>query len=224
MISMKKLGNSSNDNGRERNTNRPGKQRPLVEEPFRRRISRLIEALGDLNNLKRGEAASTLLMMEHDGVTPALIEAIDSRNNRVQAAAIIILGMRHEDSAVPALCKALENNDFDLFKKDIAWALGEIRNTSAVPALVEAFTNVDPDVSEAACDALVKMGREVVPLVAEQLKSRDWSVQVCAAEALGRIGDESAVPALLEASNDKNEMVAVSALGAADEIRRKKGE
>ncbi len=219
---MKKLRGSSNNDGRSNRSQRS--KPPLLEEPFTRRINRLIEALGDLNNLKRGEAASTLMSMEHDGVTPVLVEALDSRNNRVQAAAIIILGMRHDDSAVPALCKALENSDFDLFKKDIAWALGEIRNTSAVPALVEAFTNIDPDVSEAACDALVKMGREVVPLVAEQLKSRDWSVQVCAAEALERIGDESAVPALLEAANDENEMVAVSALGAAREIRRKNGE
>ncbi|MBU0532613.1 HEAT repeat domain-containing protein, partial [Candidatus Micrarchaeota archaeon] len=217
---MKKLMRSSNNDGK--SANRSGKPKtPLVEEPFKRRINNLIRTLGSSNSENRAEAANTLMAIEHEGLLPALIEALNDENELVQGAVTIILGILKDSSTTPALCKALENTDSLTIKRDILWTLGEIRDISSVPALVEAFTSTNPKVSEAASNALVKIGREVVPLVAKELKSRDWSVQVCAAEVLERIGDESAIPALLEAVRDKNEMVAVSALGAVEEIKRK---
>ncbi len=197
------------------------KDSQVARRRYNPRIEGLIRQLGSCHEQNRAEAANTLMIIEHEDLIPAFAEALENSSESVQIAVTIIAGMIRDASIVPELIKAWHRKDSQLNKKDVIWALGEIRHVSAVPTLIEAFRSTNLDISEAASDALVKTGKEAVPLVAKELKSRDWSVQVCACEVLEKIGDESAIPALLVAAEDRNEMVRTSALGAVEEIRRK---
>ena len=103
-----------------------------------------------------------------------------------------------------------------LRKYSAAQALGRIRDTSSVPNLIGALQGEHVMVSEAAVVALGALAdrRAVSPLAALLRRSRPSPLRVAAAEALGRIGDSEAVPALAETVRERAGPVSYAALGA----------
>jgi HEAT repeat protein len=136
----------------------------------------------------------------------------------------------------------------------IATVLGMLRDDAAVPALMRLLSDRAPAVGEAAAEALRSIGREsgeailaairagdprhrklLLPLLSAApvtddvetcLQDADPEVRAAACEALARIGNPAAVPALFAALEDPNPGVvqsavaAIQSLGSPDTERR----
>ncbi len=119
---------------------------------------------------------------------------------RLQGAAL-----RGEAAAVPDLVAFLEfPNGF--LQGSVADALGRIGDVRAVEPLLRLLTSVDDYARSCAVPALVGFEDErVVPALCRALRDDpSWSVREAAASALGRIGDESALPSLIAAMQDED--------------------
>src|SRR5262249_55023370 len=105
-------------------------------------------------------------------------------------------------SAIPALIEALKDKD-DSVRMNAARTLGEIGDASAVAALIEMMKDKNTAAWESASNVYVKCSSDYIESIIEYYGS------ACkyAAEALGDIGDASAVPALIEALKDNGEAV-----------------
>jgi len=96
---------------------------------------------------------------------------------------------------VPDLLEALMHGE-DNVRRGAASALGRIGDPVAIPALVSLLRDRKVWVRDCAVHALTRYGSSVVPAVMEEL--RDERSRSAAIETLGKIGDASAVPVLLE--------------------------
>jgi HEAT repeat protein len=105
-------------------------------------------------------------------------------------------------------------------------ALGNQGDLRAVPALIQRLSDCQQEHTyhcEFAIEALGKLRdpRAVGPLVQILNETKwNWSRRRAAAEALGEIGDTSAVPALEAACGDTENMVRGAASRALEMIRR----
>ncbi|MBN1818445.1 MAG: HEAT repeat domain-containing protein [Sedimentisphaerales bacterium] len=105
--------------------------------------------------------------------------------------------LKHEDPKVRALASD---------------ALGEIGDPVAQKALKAATMDSDTDAGSAAREAMARSSRDIGVRGTQQ--SMDAAVRMAAAEALGKIGDPSAVMPLVRTMNDGNELVAKAAAQA----------
>lgn len=148
---------------------------------------------------------------------PALIGGVKWGSGRVQCRfAPEALGRIGPDAkaAVPALIEEAENKNNDFRNRD-AWALGEIGPDAkaAVPALIRMLK--DKTLENRSPGAAHLLGPELTKLLKEEYYRERWS----AAEALGKIGDKAAVPALTKATLDKDEEVRKRAKEAIENIQ-----
>lgn len=86
--------------------------------------------------------------------------------------------------------------------------LGYVQNPVLEKTIVKFIGN--PNIRSEVINVLVKYGKDIVPLLIEKLKDEDIEVRVSSIIALGRIGDSSAVPYLIEALKEE-ELVVLSA-------------
>ena len=140
-------------------------------------------------------------------VTVGTLVKIVKENRRPTAGwAAWVLGQMGTDEVVGELEGLLS----DRSNKDAAlwavWALGEIASQGAIAALLKALKHREQDVRWRAATALGKNRvLEVVPALIDTLKNdRDGYVRGKAAAALGNIGSESAVSALVEGIADED--------------------
>ncbi|GMV50346.1 MAG: hypothetical protein NBKEAIPA_00336 [Nitrospirae bacterium] len=148
------------------------------------------------------------------------IAALSDEDWAIREEAAALLGSLKDPRAVLPLTRAL--HDTDRAVRDAAiGALASIGEPSMM-ALATCLTDPALHVQEAASAVLATLAdsRVFVPLV-EALGSRDWIVRMHAAKGLGRIGDPSAVSALMPLLQDKVKAVreeaaaALAALGTA---------
>jgi HEAT repeat protein len=137
---------------------------------------------------------------EEETIAP-LIYAIDDPNILVSDAAAEALGKRKERRAVGSLIKAIKNRDFPYAVK----ALGEIGDERAIKPLLEELKNEERankyDLHTSYVkEALIKIGRQVVPYVIDELKkgNKSFKIKRHMIEILGEIGDNRAVLVLIE--------------------------
>jgi HEAT repeat protein len=131
-------------------------------------------------------------------------EEFDIRNLALRT--LVRLGDRR---AIPAIIQAFGgvNESMDYY---IVEALGEFRDTRALDLLMAALDYEDPKADEAwvataARTALVRLGPPAVLPLIEALRNVNKRWRAFAAEALGQIGDERALPALIAVVNDEEE-------------------
>jgi HEAT repeat protein len=151
------------------------------------------------------EAAGTLAEQSQWGV---LCRALTS--NLVRAA-IVQLG----NSAVPALIVALRDDDPKI-RQAACTALGQIGDPSPVPALIACLDQ--QDISEAAANALVQIGKPAVPALIRAITRPSSRVRCAACTALGQIGDTAAVPVLIQRLEDADSNVRSAACTALGQI------
>jgi len=96
---------------------------------------------------------------------------------------------------------------------EVAEAMGKLGDPQAIPFLQRAALN-DPhwDVSEAAAKALGAYSDKAAPVFLTLLADQRPYLKVLAAENLGRLGCQEAVPALLQAARDGNPLVRIASL------------
>lgn len=102
-------------------------------------------------------------------------------------------------SAAQKIVKGLKSDD-EHVRRTAARGLADFKEHSDItgPALVEALRDADPDVTDAAIEALASLGPKIVPRVASRLTDPD--LRVFALRLLQRLGPkaEAAVPAIVE--------------------------
>jgi HEAT repeat protein len=175
----------------------------------------LTERLGDDQADIRRQAREILVRLGQKAVAP-LLEVLSSADPEARKGAASALGEIGDPRALEKLCVALGDED-KAVRREVALALGRLKDASAVQPLIRLLDDKDAIVRENAAwalketgapavgpliealrkgsrpalEALVMMGKVVVdrlvPLLSEP-QSR-----CLAAEALGRIGDHSAV-------------------------------
>lgn len=102
--------------------------------------------------------------------------------------------------------------------RSIALVLGWLKRTGVDRALTRLMGR--DDLRDEVIEALVRHGSATVELLIGQLKSEDLEVRRSAVVALGRIGDASATPALIETLTDESLAIdAANALGQIGDAR-----
>jgi len=160
-------------------------------------------------------AANALVQIGKPAV-PALIEALKSENDFVRRAACIALGQIGDPAAVSELAKCLQDSVIDI-RIAACSALGQIRDASAAHALIACLD--DLDISEAAANALVQIGKPAVPVLTRALTSSKNNMRSAACTVLGKIRDTAAVPVLIQCLKDTYSDVRCAACRALGKIR-----
>jgi putative membrane-bound dehydrogenase-like protein len=124
---------------------------------------------------------------------------LDDPRPAVRRRAVQTLGDKGLD-AVPVLAEVLRSTRSAEARRNAVWAATRIEQADARAAVRQALTDSDEIVRQAALHSVsVWRDRDAVPPLLQLLKGPALHNRRAAAEALGRIGDKSAVPALLEA-------------------------
>ena len=131
-------------------------------------------------------------------------KAFNDPHARVRRGAIYALQKFNDVSLVPIFIKALSDPDHTIRSRAID-ALEEMELAAAkaaVPALINTLKDTKGYIRERAAIVLGQMGREAesaVPALGNLLADSELAVVKSAADALRKIGDASATPALIQA-------------------------
>lgn len=105
--------------------------------------------------------------------------------------------------AEPVLADVLRSSDSVVARRNALWTATRIDGAAARAVARPALNDPDETVRQVAIhSAGVRRDREALPQLLSLLKRESFHNRRAAAEALGRIGDKSAVPALLEAAGE----------------------
>jgi len=163
-------------------------------------VHALLELLReDHRNLGVLNSALQVLSMVEVNTLPTLIEFLNDSNPDLRMQAALALGEQREAAAVPALLAALEDENANV-QFHVIEALGKIRSVEAAEPLTQIAESQDFFLAFPALDAL-KQIREtrVAPRLVKLLSVE--SLRDAAAEALGTLGDETAVEPLTRVLN-----------------------
>jgi HEAT repeat protein len=187
-------------------------------------VTNALENLRDADVSRRTEAMSTLVKAG-SGALPALRGAIkraekagDQRSlSLLEDVLWAILIPDTLEQGAAGMRTALARGK-SLERQAATARLGAL-GRPALPALAQLADDSDPLVVENALRALSQVGgKDVVPAMAGLLKAGDSNLRMTAAQALGHAKNPAALPALVTAFNDPNEVVACAALAAVLEI------
>ncbi len=141
----------------------------------------------------------------NDFASEQLLAELEHPNWEVRRNAIIRLGESENNLALPYIIKAVSDSDSSVQLAAIK-ALEEFSGSDAVHALVSALRTADTAICDAAALALSTKGEEALPGLIEAMTDPSADVRGVAAEALGKIGDEVAIPFLVDALTDTGEL------------------
>jgi HEAT repeat protein len=169
-------------------------------------IADLLEALEDVDDASREEAAKALAELADPGTLDALLRACEDEFWSVRSHAAWGIARIGGPLAVEGLL--VRFNDPIMEVRDEAVSAMASLGAVTVDRLISALKDERWRVREHAAKAcgLIKDPRMVPPLVAA-LRERDGAVKSAAAEALGRIADAQAVPVLLKLFQDSSKTV-----------------
>lgn len=118
-----------------------------------------------------------------------------------------------QEEVVPALQSIIESSANPSARLDAVWGLTRIDHPTARAMVREALSDQDSTVRQAALQTVsLSRDRESIPLVMKLLSSDSHHNRRLAAEALGRIGDSQAVPALFDTVQSENDRTLEHAL------------
>lgn len=123
-----------------------------------------------------------------------LASALKSEGNSPEAfSAVLELGRLNDDKAADLLIETLARQDG--VARSAARELGKMRNERAIQPLVASLN--DPEISQAAAEALLGFGDKAVGPLMEALKSGNGDARERAAFALGELRDKRATELLI---------------------------
>lgn len=151
------------------------------------------------------EALNHLAAWGSDAVEP-LKERLSSTNEDIRWWAVRGLAEVRDERVPKILVGALSDPD-----KGVRWcaglALRQHPSEKAIPALIGLLSNEEALTRRLAGDALVAIGKSVVPQLLETMLKREHLARLEAVRALAKIGDERSIPALFEALDDSSALV-----------------
>ena len=148
------------------------------------------------------------LRLPWNNVTPDdLVQRLGDDRLGVRQRAVDRLA-RLQSAAVPELDQCVARGTNALARRQAVWALTRIEGDAARAAARKAVADADPSVRQAALHSIsVWRDKEALPDLLQMLRGTDASLRRVAAEALGRLGDAKAVPALLAAASVQGDRV-----------------
>lgn len=178
-------------------------------------VAELAKALSDSNADVRKSAAEALYAIGPEAkiAVPELSKALREPNTDVREAATEALIKISTETAIPELVKALSDSK-SYIRNNAINALGKIGPDarSAIPKLItilmepEYSTLIDilniPDMCKVTLKALVKIGPETIPPLAEALLTASGKGRILVAETLIELGANGIIP-LIEYKNEK---------------------
>jgi len=162
-------------------------------------VPALLCALAHKNEMTIAIAAFALGALDDHSAIPALLNLLSHPHRTVGEYVVSSLGELRAKDAVPKLIEKL-NDENDLHvRKEAIGALGEIGDEDAIPGLIKIVLHSNY-LSLNAPDALKKINSEKASEeLIKVLEDEDYKVRGKSIEALGEIGSDSAVEALLKA-------------------------
>ncbi|MCX7642561.1 MAG: HEAT repeat domain-containing protein [Armatimonadetes bacterium] len=161
-------------------------------------IARLIEQLASEDELVRVQAGEFLIQMGSAAVRP-LIEALQNPRYPARPLIAATLGQIGDKRAVEPLIQALKDPD-KLVRYHAALALGKLKDRRAIKPLIYALFD------------------EMPPIGPDPLTGELMTVRSAAAQALGELRAEEAIPALKVVLTDENRSVRRSVIQALGQI------
>ncbi|MBC7248316.1 MAG: HEAT repeat domain-containing protein [Actinobacteria bacterium] len=194
-----------------------GEGRATEAAPASRSLEELMEALRDRSARVRKEAAKELGKRGGPGVEKALEPLLDDEEHAVREEAVAALRAIGGVHAARILKEALKSGDWER-RKAVARALHELgwkEDQGEASALYH--------VAMGEWEQAARMGRRAVPALVSALQSSgDESLREGAAAALGRVGDQAAVQALIDALRDIHPRVRKAAARSLGGMGRRK--
>jgi len=160
-----------------------------------RGVRPLIEALRDSDRAVRAAATSALTSIGEPAVMD-LGSCLRDPDLSVQEAAASILSSIADDRVIDPLTSALLSEDW-VVRMHAAKAIGQLACPQAADTLVLLLQDKVPAVRDEAMAALKTIGEPAVTPLVEALRNKNWRVRLKATEALGVLGEKSAVQPLL---------------------------
>lgn len=148
----------------------------------------------------RRSAVQNLRAISLDDSYPFLLQAMGDESWRVRKEAVdVFVAAKPQERHINAMMELFRSEDNAGQRNSAAEAVTRIGN-STLPALIQRLRDHDPDVRKFIIDVMGSIhSHECVEPLLSCLNDQDLNVASAAAEQLGNIGDNSAVPALLEA-------------------------
>ena len=174
--------------------------RSLAESADQGLLQSLVDALRHQHrSFSTLSSALKVLAMSDVPMTAALVQLLDDPDADLRIQAALALGEQQDPAAIEPLLALLEDPDANVRFHAIE-ALGRLRATEAVDALADVVESGDVYLAFAAIDALALINdRRVAVRLAPLLASAELRDAV--ATALGSLGDEYAVPPLIDTIN-----------------------
>ncbi|GIK27017.1 MAG: HEAT repeat domain-containing protein [Anaerolineae bacterium] len=132
---------------------------------------------------------------------PGLFSAHASADSHGRHNIVHVLGKIGDASAAPILIDSLRESDRRVRVKAV-YVLGQIGILDATPALIERLADTDEDVRWTAFETITLPEMRAGPALIDALRSADEVIRENAARALGALGYEAAVTALIAALDD----------------------
>jgi len=112
-----------------------------------------------------------------------------------------------EKQGLEEIVHALKESADPKVRQYAAYLLGKARDPRAIQPLLEALADCEKPVREQATLALSSIGKAAIQPLIETLREPKWQTRYRAAEALGRIADETAVKPLIRTLRDSRDHV-----------------
>lgn len=168
-------------------------------------LSRLLDELSCGEDEKAEAALSHLTVWGYE-VVESLKERLLNPDADVRWWAVRALAEIQDDRVSELLVKALSDPD-----QGVRWcaglALRKHPSEEAAPVLLKMLSDESALTRRLVGDALVAIGKPVVPRLLEAAEHGEHTVRLEAIRALAKIGDERAIPILFEALDDSSALV-----------------
>ncbi|MBE0599182.1 MAG: HEAT repeat domain-containing protein [Desulfuromonadales bacterium] len=161
----------------------------------------VIELLHSDDNAGLRNTAVEILVSLGRQAIPSLLEELPCSDHDVRKFVLDILGQIGDASAVPAMIRSLADADGNV-RAAAAENLGKIGSPAAVSALVDALQEPDLLFRFTVLEALGQIGTRI-PVERLLLFQREPLLRKALFDCLGRIGDEEALPALVQGLTDR---------------------
>jgi len=178
----------------------------FVRDPRGEVIERLLDALGDAENAGRRNSATEALVRIGEASIPAVVQRLLRRPDAdIRLSLVNLLGDLRTREGFEALCETLGDESDTNVASSIIASLGKFRDAGAIPMLVRVLERNDTWLKFHAVEALGEIGDRTA-LPGILPLYQEKSLRKPVLEAVGKIGDVGTVNFLLKVIADEEKL------------------